>query len=329
MVSIIMPLYNRQDFLPETLDSIVRQTYTHWQLVVVDDGSTDSSVDIIQQFGKIHQGKVKLLHSSVAQSGAAACRNIGIKEADGDLIMFLDSDDKLADFCLEQRVKVMSEDDGIDWAVFLQYLWKPEGPLPYATFNKIIDNKFAAIDCFFQMDPAWQTMAPIWKRSALVKLGGFDVTLIYMEDPDLHLRALLDTSLTVSINYHLPPDCFYRVDNMDETKAKRFYELSIVSRFSFLKKLPEFFQNIDSKEQMGRYKKQVRNGYFAFLKGFVLSRINQYTLPLNQSITLLRSLKIISTYDIVKIKILQLVFGNNSWVITKLRIKGLLYRIIN
>lgn len=323
-----MPVYNRQEFLPETLSSIAAQTYTNWELLAVDDGSTDTSKQIIQEFSERFPGKVRIIFSNQSQSGAANCRNLGINHAFGDLIIFLDSDDKLAPHCLEQR-KIVMQNITFDWAVFLQYVWIPGDLNSNRVFNKLTKTKQQAIAFFLQMDPAWQTMAPIWRLDTLKKLQGFDKSLIYMEDPDLHLRALLDNSLQVSFCYNLPPDCYYRVDNSDATKANRFYDLSITSRFLFLNKIDIYLSKVIDENIIMEYKSNLRKGYIAFLKVFLLSRIKKFYPDFTASLSALAQKKILSNSDVKKIKLMAAVYYNDSVLINKLRLKGLLYRFIH
>ncbi|WP_417189864.1 glycosyltransferase family 2 protein [Bacteroides sp.] len=91
LVSVIMPSYNASRFIAESINSVLLQTYVHWELLIVDDCSKDNSVEVIQKFADI-DSRVKLfpLKENV---GAAAARNIAIEHAQGRYIAFLDSDD--------------------------------------------------------------------------------------------------------------------------------------------------------------------------------------------------------------------------------------------
>ena len=220
-----MPVLNAEEFLPSTLTSIKAQTYSNWELIIINDGSEDNSLTTAEKFSIDNPGKCKIIDSLKKQSGAAACRNKGLHFATGQYIIFLDSDDLLEEFCLQQRITVMQNEPLLDWAVFMQYQRTPEEGSPNKLFNKSVFSREEAIKYFLQMDPPWQTMAPIWKKQTLIICGGFDESLICMEDPDLHLRALLNDDLKVSIEFNLPADCFYRLSAMDEEKSKNFLSL--------------------------------------------------------------------------------------------------------
>jgi teichuronic acid biosynthesis glycosyltransferase TuaG len=92
LVSIIIPNYNSERYIADTLTSVLRQTYVQWDLIIVDDCSTDSSVAIIQQFAK-NDARVQLVRLDAPSGGPAHPRNVGLARATGKYIAFLDSDD--------------------------------------------------------------------------------------------------------------------------------------------------------------------------------------------------------------------------------------------
>ena len=104
-VSIIMPNYNCEKFLGETINSVIRQTYTNWELLIVDDCSTDKSVEVIQEFCD-QDDRIKLFVNE-KNSGAAASRNWAMREATGKWIAFLDSDDMWLPEKLEKQLAFM------------------------------------------------------------------------------------------------------------------------------------------------------------------------------------------------------------------------------
>ena len=89
LVSIIMPSYNTANYIADSIKSIQAQTYTNWELIIVDDCSTDNSVEVIRSFD---EPRIKLLKNEI-NSGAAISRNYALREAKGKWIAFLDSDD--------------------------------------------------------------------------------------------------------------------------------------------------------------------------------------------------------------------------------------------
>ncbi|MGZ3274260.1 MAG: glycosyltransferase family A protein [Caulobacteraceae bacterium] len=107
-VSVIVPLYNDESYLDDALHSILGQTRPPEQVIVIDDGSTDASVDVARK----HLPRITLL--SQANQGAAAARNLGIAAATGDVIAFLDADDLWTASSLQRRLDILDGDPEVD-----------------------------------------------------------------------------------------------------------------------------------------------------------------------------------------------------------------------
>lgn len=105
LVSIIMPNYNCGTYLVETLNSVLSQTYSNWELIIVDDCSDDNSIDIIQKYQK-KDNRIKIFLNQ-KNSGAAYSRNLALREAKGKWIAFLDSDDIWERNKLERQLSYM------------------------------------------------------------------------------------------------------------------------------------------------------------------------------------------------------------------------------
>ena len=92
LISVIVPVYNVEEYLPICLDSLQKQTYENLEIILVDDGSTDSSSEIVDECARIDK-RVKVFHTK--NGGLSAARNFGLKKATGEYVMFVDSDDFL------------------------------------------------------------------------------------------------------------------------------------------------------------------------------------------------------------------------------------------
>lgn len=101
-------MFNSEVFISETINSVINQTYKNWELLLIDDGSTDNTLEIVQPFLKAHSN-IKL-HKNEINSGAAVSRNKGIDEAQGDYIAFLDADDLWKSNKLEVQVAFMEKE---------------------------------------------------------------------------------------------------------------------------------------------------------------------------------------------------------------------------
>ena len=102
LVSVIMPLYNAEKYVGEAIESVINQTYTNWELIIVNDGSTDNSLGVALKY---QSEKIKVFTQE--NKGASAARNYGLREAKGDYIQFLDADDVISANKLEEQLMVL------------------------------------------------------------------------------------------------------------------------------------------------------------------------------------------------------------------------------
>ena len=123
ITSIIMPVFNAERFVAETLNSVLTQTFLDWELIIVDDCSTDNSVKVMQTFVE-QDSRIKLIELS-GNSGAAIARNTAIEEVQGRYIAFLDGDDIWLPNKLEKQIAFMQVNDY---------------PFSYAAYDKIDEN---------------------------------------------------------------------------------------------------------------------------------------------------------------------------------------------
>lgn len=206
VVSIVIPTFNRAELVGETLDSVRRQTFANWEALVVDDGSTDGTKEVVIRCAAADP-RFRILSRERQPKGAATCRNIGLAAARGEFVIFLDSDDLIAPDCLQHRVAEMSENPNADFAVFQCLIFKKTpGDMDFI-YNP--PNDEPDVCRFLRGDSVWQTAGAIWKKSALQRLGGFDEQLACLQDTDLNFRAL-NSGLACFKRFDLPPDCFFR-----------------------------------------------------------------------------------------------------------------------
>lgn len=207
LISIIVPNYNKSNFISEMIESVLSQSFHNWELLFIDDNSTDKSIAIVEEFVQNDQ-RIKLLNNNSGIKGASACRNIGIIKAKGEFIIFLDSDDLLLKSCLENRVREITTLYELDFIIFSmgtfyyeigdsKNIWTP----PYSNhLNK-----------FLMHDIPWSIVQPIWKKEFLEKINGFDEVYSRLQDVEMHTRALLEHNVKYKISESKTPDCFYRI----------------------------------------------------------------------------------------------------------------------
>ena len=96
-ISIIVPVYKVEQYLPKCINSILAQTYQYWELLLIDDGSPDNSGKICDEFAQKDE-RIRIFHKK--NGGVSSARNLGLDYAEGDYVMFVDSDDWLSNDCL-------------------------------------------------------------------------------------------------------------------------------------------------------------------------------------------------------------------------------------
>lgn len=120
LVSIVVPVFNGERYLAHALNSILAQTYTNWEILVVDNNSTDRSVEVAKRLSH-----VQIL--SEPQRGAGAARNRGIQFSKGEILAFLDHDDILTPDKIETQVKALEEDPELDYTTAYQQVFLESG----------------------------------------------------------------------------------------------------------------------------------------------------------------------------------------------------------
>ena len=109
LVSIITPMYNSGKFIKDTIDSVINQTYKDWEMIIVDDCSTDISPEIVKSYAE-NESRIKYIRTE-QNGGVSKARNTALKNADGQYIAFLDSDDIWDKEKLEKQINFMKEKD--------------------------------------------------------------------------------------------------------------------------------------------------------------------------------------------------------------------------
>jgi glycosyltransferase involved in cell wall biosynthesis len=201
MISIVIPLYNRANLVSETLDSVLVQTYTDWECIVVDDCSTDNSVEVVQKYIDKDSRFKLLIRPEDRIKGAPTCRNIGYENSKGEFIYFFDSDDILASEFLETVYKKMNENHTAEYGVFQfsDFIKSPNIPVRLSRqynpkagslFSQIVTNKIQA-----------NTQNFFWKRSLLQKnLLMWREGLACGQDPDFVCRTICHADEGIWLN---------------------------------------------------------------------------------------------------------------------------------
>lgn len=238
LISILIPNFNKAPYLRECLDSVLAQTYSDWECIVVDDHSIDDSWEILQEYAqKDTRFKIFIRPEKLAKGGNT-CRNFGLTVSGGSYCIFLDSDDVLTDFCLKQRLETIDNFPENDFWVFKSLLFDQNPSDAVNLWN--IETEESDLIRFLRMDALWQTTGPIYKKSFVESLGGFNESLAFWQDYDLHLRAIISGGKYLKL-FNLPPDVYIR----EGDKRSLSRSTPFTSDKEILNKRIDFFKNIE------------------------------------------------------------------------------------
>ena len=196
IISIIIPTFNRAHLISETLDSIIAQTYTNWECIVVDDGSTDDTEKVLQEYILKDERFQYHLRPKERLRGGNAARNYGFELSRGEYINWFDSDDLMDSFHLEKHLKNLlnkKNDASISLAVKFKH------NLSNITNNfsevKLEGNKILNM---ISLNSMWQTGTVIWKKKMLQN-NKFNEELTSSQEWTFHLQILFHNLIFFSI----------------------------------------------------------------------------------------------------------------------------------
>lgn len=182
IVSIVMCAFNAANYIDETIDSVLAQTFTDFELIIVNDGSTDHTSKIVESYA---DPRIVLVEQE--NGGPAAARNTALQHASGEYVAILDSDDLWLPRYLEKMLKIFKSDPNIDFAY-------PNAELfgtPYWNGKRFMDRDPSSLPITLDKLISRECnvfISSIFKREIIAAVGGFDTSLKGSEDLDLWFR---------------------------------------------------------------------------------------------------------------------------------------------
>ena len=293
MVSIIIPYYNSKRTIIRTLESVAGQTFTDFEIILVDDGSNDNTHVIVDDYIKEYN-KIDFKHYYQENAGPSEARNLGISRSDAEYIAFLDSDDSWVSNKLEIQMKLISENE-IDLLgsniniveksgqIILKYFVKSK--LEYISFYRLLFRHY------------FHTSSSVIRKKVLDNIGGFPEKQKYAEDTLLFARITRKYKTAVSNDFlvntykHLFGDSGlsgnlkesnkYELNNFKELRRENVYGTKKISLFLYVllllfeyvkyfrKNLIVFFRNIFLKNISMKQNHERGNSKFRFLDRYV------------------------------------------------------------
>jgi glycosyltransferase involved in cell wall biosynthesis len=198
LASVIIPCFNCERYVGDAISSALKQSWSAVEVIIVDDGSTDQSLNVIRSFGD------KIRWESIPNSGACAARNLGLRLAQGEYIQFLDADDLLHPLKIEKCVACLTKSPLPNLAYTLHDVKSlDEDALPATQWNRRSGNDDAIN---FMLRGDLPTPAPLHHRSVLTEVGGFDECMSCAQDREFHLRLAI-----AGVRFQLIPEELFTI----------------------------------------------------------------------------------------------------------------------
>lgn len=313
-LSIVIPLFNKERFVQATINSVLNQTYPNFEIIVVDDCSTDESKTMVE---KLASDKIKIVSHHINR-GLSASRNTGIKHSQYDFVVFLDADDVLKNNYLDKIVSLITSFPAADlFATNYEHIYsqnfeiskKIETQNYYS--DRIIDNFFAtnlqqAIYC--------QSSFCV-RKTAFSKIGYYNETINYAEDIDFNIRANLHLKLAYS-----GEKLVYYVKTDEQRITKKSIVGKTIPDFNSFETLaknnPQLKKYLDVNRYMlaNNFKKEGDLQTFTFLKNQISSNPKISGLTFKQRILLKIPVFVLIILTKLKSKALAKGFENNQFL---------------
>ncbi|HEY9625276.1 MAG TPA: glycosyltransferase [Crinalium sp.] len=247
LISVIIPAYNAEKTIQETIESVLNQTLSDFEIIVINDGSQDKTLDILSTISD-----PRLQVFSYPNAGGAVSRNRGFKHSTGELIAFLDADDVWTPDKLEAQWQALQANPDAKvaycWTDLIDQSSRRLGPCCHITAN---GNVFAQLllTCFVVSGSN-----PLMYRQAFIDINGFDESLTASQDFDLYLRlAARYQFVTVP-----SPKLFYRISgNSMSSNMRRLEETSLMIRKRHFDQSPESLSPLLKRHSIANFYKSI------------------------------------------------------------------------
>jgi glycosyltransferase involved in cell wall biosynthesis len=244
LISVIIPVYNGEKTIRETIASILNQTFQDLELIVINDGSQDATLEIVEQ---ISDTRLKVF--SYSNAGQATSRNRGISHACGEYISFIDADDLWTPDKLEAQLKALQANPQAAVAYsWTDYIDESSQPLQRGSYMSVNGNVYANL---LLIDFIGSGSNPLIRQQALTEVGGFNELMTPSEDRDLWLR--------LAARYHFiavpSPQVLYRQSiNSASTNVLRMEQSSLRVIEQAFTQAPESLQHLKQFSLANNYK---------------------------------------------------------------------------
>jgi glycosyltransferase involved in cell wall biosynthesis len=231
LISIIMPAYNAELFINDSINSVIAQTYSNWELIIIDDGSTDSTAKKVSHY-LICENRIQYYYQENGKQGKA--RNLGITKSKGEYLAFLDADDMWLPDKLKFQIEFIQEKK-VDLVFASSYIFNDDEIMDVSRKINVINNVYYdknSLGIFLERNRI-PILTVLVKKDKVINVNGFSELIFIQNIEDYHLWLKL-----------LMSDCvFYSSDNI--VAKYRLHDNSVTFSDKFaISKLPDMFFNL-------------------------------------------------------------------------------------
>jgi glycosyltransferase involved in cell wall biosynthesis len=291
LVSVIMPFLEAEIFIREAIESVLAQTYDNWELLLVDDGSTDGSSDIAKDYARRFPGKIFYLeHIRHQNRGSSVSRNLGIRHAHGEYIAFLDSDDTYFPHKLEHQVSLLDLLPDVALVCGRSKTWYSWTGNPEDVKREVVQQLDVPLDTLvrppamllsYLRDEAANPTDTMIRRRAAEAVGGWEETFRGMHDDQAFYAKLC-----LSYNVFVSSTCSYQYRKHPASMCQVAVASGkhLAARQRFLNWLRRYLSEKDIQDQelwclLQNERRQVWRGRHHVLSGVHRNLFGAYGIP--------------------------------------------------
>lgn len=259
IVSIIIPCFNSEAFLRETLDSVLNQSFEGWECLIINNGSTDRTVEIGEEYSS-NDSRFKVI--SKEHGGISSGRNLGINSANGLFIQLLDSDDLITNDKILKEVEFFNENQAVDIVYSgARYFYSKDQNRKLYIFSdlgltgtvEIDQSDLTVLEAIKHRNP-FVTSAPLYRASVFHELGLYDESLQYIEDWDFQIRCAIAGKRFQYLGYKPNQSTLIRLHDRNISKNRVAVQ---AAKKALFKKYPQLFASSLKKGSLNELVKEV------------------------------------------------------------------------
>jgi glycosyltransferase involved in cell wall biosynthesis len=235
MISVIIPCYNCADFVSRAINSVLKQTFQNFELILVNNNSTDGTLEILKRYESAYPDRIFVCEEK--KPGAPAARNYGLSKANGNWIQFLDSDDELLPWKLQIQYNIAQQDyaDVIAGECLLQYT---AGEKPFEVVRHVDENPWKGLIA----SRLGITSSILWRRSSLTAVNGWAEGISSSQEYELLFRLLKNNCNVVADNT-VNTIVYFSADSISKSKQTEKIKRILSNRIDLRANIKNYLRN--------------------------------------------------------------------------------------